>query len=217
MRQNSGSAVTIGLMGNSGCGKSTVSLYLKEKGAFIIDADRIAHSLIKPGEKCYNDIREEFGSGILNDDTTIDRKKLGDVVFNNRAKLERLNEISHKAIVDEILRLRAEKLKDGKISLIVIDAPLLTETGLHRVCDRVWLVFAEYEKRIERIMKRDSITREKTEERFKNQTDFKELKKYADEIIDNSADDTSKVFEKIDALLAELQQSTKSEQKQGCC
>lgn len=207
MKQNN-RALTIGLMGNSGCGKSTVSAYLKQKGAFIIDADEIAHRLMKPGERSYNGIIKQFGNDILNDDMTINRKKLGDIVFNDKKSLEKLNEISHNAIVSEILRLKENELKSGRADFIVIDAPLLTETGLNRACDRVWLVYADYEKRIERIIKRDGITAQKAEERLKNQTAMNELEKFADEIIDNSNDNNSELLEKIDILLEKAMKET---------
>lgn len=203
MRQNK--VITIGLMGNSGAGKSTVSEYLKEKSAFIIDADKISHSLMEKGKKCYNEVVKEFGEDILNEDKTINRQKLGSIVFNDKNKLERLNEISHKIIVDEILRQKAEIMENPKeYKYIIIDAPLLTETGLDKACDSVWLVYADYEERIKRIIKRDNISRERAEERFKNQTSFEKLKAFANEIFDNTAEDKTNLYSKIDKILREF-------------
>lgn len=203
MKQNK--ILTIGLMGNSGVGKSTVSDYLKEKSAFIIDADKISHSLMEKGKKCYNEVTKEFGEEILNEDKTINRQKLGAIVFNDKAKLKRLNEISHKIIVDEILRQKAEIIANPKeYKYIVIDAPLLTETGLDKACDTVWLVYADYEERIKRIIKRDNISRQRAEERFKNQTPFEVLKDFANEVLDNTDEDKTKLYSKIDKILREF-------------
>lgn len=203
MRQNK--VITIGLMGNSGAGKSTVSEYLNGKSAFIIDADKISHSLMEKGKKCYNEVVKEFGEDILNEDKTINRQKLGSIVFNDKNKLERLNEISHKIIVDEILRQKAEIMENPKeYKYIIIDAPLLTETGLDKACDSVWLVYADYEERIKRIIKRDNISRERAEERFKNQTSFEKLKAFANEIFDNTAEDKTNLYSKIDKILREF-------------
>ncbi len=200
MKQNK--IKTIGITGSSGSGKSTICQYLKTKGAFIIDADKISHYLTKPGKICYNEIVSEFGYDILSSDGSINRKKLASIVFNDPQKLERLNEITHKKIIEEILSIKNE-ITEGctEYDYIVIDAPLLIETGLYKSCDFVWLVCADYEKRIERITKRDGISRKKTEERFNNQTSFEILKKFSNEILDNSDEDKTGLYLKIDEIL----------------
>lgn len=182
----------VGVTGNSGSGKSVISAILLEFGGFIIDADKIAHSVLLNGNRAYGDIIDNFGAEILNSDNEINRKKLGEIVFSDEALLKKLNEITHKHIVEEIKERVGYARKSGS-EFIVIDAPLLIETGLDKICDEIWLVYADKEKRIERIMARDNISRNMAEARINSQTSFDELKKYASLVIDN----TDKTYEEL--------------------
>lgn len=176
----------IGLTGNSGSGKSTVANILKNEGGYIIDADKIAHENMKQKGCAYSDIISYFGNIILDSDKNIDRKKLGNIVFNNKNKLNKLNEITHKYIIEKIEK-EIKKIADNKeYKFIVIDAPLLIETGLNKKVDSVWVVYADFEKRVKRVMIRDNITEEEVKIRFKNQLNFEEQKLYADKIILNN-------------------------------
>lgn len=186
----------IGITGNSGSGKSVVSEVISEKGGFIIDADKIAHDIILKGNVAYDEIIKGFGNDILNDDGQIDRKKLGNKVFNNKKSLELLNSITHKHIV-EIIKKKIDEERNNSHSCIIVDAPLLIETNLHTLCSKVWLVYADREKRIQRIIKRDGISRELAEARIKNQTPYDKLKKYAHIITDNSGDDIEELKKRI--------------------
>ena len=175
----------IGLTGTTGSGKSTAAMILKNRGAYVIDADKVAHEIIRKGKEAYNEIIEAFGDGILGDDGEIERKKLAAIVFTNKEKLEKLNSITHKIIVkrieDEVNTKKAENYE-----FIVIDAPLLIQTGLHKCCDSIWGIYADEETRTERIIKRDNISREKALERIRNQKGFQEtIDKYANCIINN--------------------------------
>lgn len=172
----------VGLTGNSGCGKGAVAEIMAEYGAVILDCDKIAHKNMEPDGIAYNEVKEAFGNEILNGDKTINRKKLGAIVFKNKRKLEELNGITHKYIanvIDNEIKLNCDK------KCIVIDAPLLIEAGLNKKCDVVWAVYAPLEVRIERVMKRDNIDRESVLMRFKNQIDFDEIRVYADVVIEN--------------------------------
>lgn len=175
----------IGLTGNSGCGKGAVASVMAEQGALILDCDKIAHENMMPWGAAYSDIVTAFGKDILKSDGEIDRKVLGSVVFNDRDKLELLNTVTHKYITEEVKR-RIGLNEDKKC--IVIDAPLLIEAGLDKICDRIWAVYAPLETRIKRVMSRDNIDRESVILRFKNQMKFEDIAKIADVVINNDGD-----------------------------
>ncbi len=176
----------IGLTGNSGSGKGKVSKILQNYGGYIIDSDKIAHEIILPYKKAYFEILQFFDSSILDKDKTINRKKLGNIVFNDNEKRLKLIEITHKYILEETeLQIENVMLNSQNYKFIVIDAPLLIEANLHTKVDEVWVVYASEETRLSRIINRDNISVEQAYLRFKNQLPFDELKKYATEIIDN--------------------------------
>ncbi len=174
----------IGLTGLSGSGKGTVCKIMEDFNTLVLDCDSIAHRNMEPTGKAYDEIINAFGRGILYPDGTIDRKKLGDIVFSDSKALERLNSITHRYIKEYVIN-EIDKNK-GKYEYIIIDAPLLLEAGLDSLCDEVWVVYADEDTRLERVMERDSISREKALLRFKNQKDFDRLKEYADFVPNNS-------------------------------
>jgi len=192
----------IGLTGNSGSGKSTVCEILAENGGYIIDADKIAHKNMKKGTETYNEIKETFGEKILSDTGEIDRKKLGKTVFSDSEKLKALNEISLKYILREISeKIENISKKTNEYEFIVIDAPLLTETGLNYISDEVWVVYADENILLDRIVKRDKIDLEHAKSRLENQTPQKELIALADITIENNnislAELKNRVLERI--------------------
>lgn len=174
----------IGLTGNSGSGKGMVADIMRDNGALILDCDKIVHDNMAIGGASYKDIINYFGNDILNDDNTINRAYLGNIVFNDKVKLNKLNEISHRYVTSYIKQMIKEHSKSYKY--IVIDAPLLFEAGLEVLCSSVWLVYADENIRLDRVINRDNITKEKAIARFNNQCDYKELIKKADVIIDNN-------------------------------
>ncbi len=174
----------IGLTGLSGSGKGTVCEIMKGYGALVLDCDGIAHKNMAVNGIAYGEIADAFGKGILRSDGAIDRRALADRVFNDRASLEKLNEITHKYIREYVVN-EIDKNRD-KYEYIIIDAPLLIEAGLESLCDQVWVVYADEDTRLKRVMERDDISREKALLRFKNQKDISFLKKYADVVLDNS-------------------------------
>ncbi|MDD3395206.1 MAG: dephospho-CoA kinase [Anaerotignum sp.] len=176
----------IGLTGGTGSGKGVVSQCLREAGAAIIDADLIAHEIIKKGKPAYEALTSYFGRHILREDGEIFRRKLGEIVFRDKGKLEFLNRCTHKYIAQEIARQIQEAMELGKKKLIVIDAPLLVEAGLVEICDAIWVVYADEEVRVRRIMERDGILLETAKARIENQKSWAEYKSYAQEVIDNS-------------------------------
>lgn len=181
MMQNN---IIIGLTGTSGSGKSSVSKILKEYGFKILDCDAIAHKNMETTGVAYKDIVAGFGNEILNPDMTINRKILGSIVFNNRDKLKKLNDITHKHISDYLIS-EIENTDEN----IVIDAPLLYEAGLDRLCHKVWAVVCDDNIRLERVMKRDNISAQSALDRFKNQKTNSYFEEKADIVLDNSYDE----------------------------
>lgn len=196
----------IGLTGSIASGKSTISNYLKQKGIKIIDADLISRQIYDIGQMAYNEVVKEFGEKILNGDKTINRKELGKIVFEDKEKLKRLNQITHPIIIDEIKRKIDYYKKIGE-KICIVDAALLIETGLNDLVDEVWLVFVDFDKQIKRLMDRDNLSFEDAEKRILTQMPFEEKKKYADYIIDNSftLEDTLKQVDRLlELFLGEL-------------
>ena len=178
----------IGLTGGTGSGKSVVSKSLAEAGAVIVDADKIAHEIIWKGEPAYQEIVEYYGTGILDAEGNIIRKKLGEIVFNDKEKLAFLNQCTHKYITAEVKRQIAAAKAEGTAAAIIVDAPLLLEAKLEAVCDLVWVVYADPEVRAQRVMDRDGITYELAKARISNQKSWEEYKSVASAVIDNSKD-----------------------------
>ena len=178
----------IGLTGGTGSGKSVVSKSLAEAGAVIVDADKIAHEIILKGEPAYQEIVDYYGTDILDAEGNIIRKKLGEIVFNDKEKLAFLNQCTHKYITAEVKRQIAAAKEAGTATAIIVDAPLLLEAKLETVCDLVWVVYADPEVRAQRVMARDGITYELAKARISNQKSWEEYKSAASAVIDNSKD-----------------------------
>lgn len=178
----------IGLTGNIGSGKSTVSGYLAELGAQVVDADQVARDIVAPGAPALVDIIEYFGPEVLNQDGTLDRKKLGAIVYSDPQALAKLNQITHLRIVEAIreveknFRSRPESLR----SILVIDAPLLIEVGLNQSNDEVWVVRVDPEVQLARLMDRDGLSSEEALRRIAAQMPQEEKLKHARRVIDNS-------------------------------
>jgi dephospho-CoA kinase len=187
--------LNIGLTGGIGSGKSTVAQFFKDKGAYLIDFDILAHKVEEPEGPAWKRIVEEFGPGILNEDSTINREKLGDIVFQDKEKLERLNSIVHPAVFEEWLH-RMEEIKAEKEDAIVIsDIPLLIEVGLQKYVDLTVLVYVSPERQIERIMTRNGFSREEAEYRLQSQMSIDEKISFADIVINNEGppEETEKI------------------------
>ncbi len=176
----------IGLTGGIAAGKSLVSSTLMELGAEVLDADAISREVVQPGTPGLKSIIDEFGSGIVNADGTLNRAALGSIVFGSPVLLERLNGILHPAIKEEMLcrAMYIEQKRPG--SMVVFDVPLLIECGWQNVADEVWLVTAPLEERLRRIALRDGLLREQAIKRIQAQMPDEEKAKYADVIINNS-------------------------------
>ncbi|MCQ4635928.1 dephospho-CoA kinase [Anaerovorax odorimutans] len=176
----------IGLTGGIGTGKSTASAFLAERGFAIIDADKIARAVVEPGEPLLKKLEVVFGEGIIKKDGSLDRKGLAAIVFTDKTKRQELDRIMHGTIIrvidDRLRKLSAE----SACRAIVIDAPLLFETGLEKKCSQVWVLTADQEIRIQRVCRRDGTTPEEVRARISSQLDDDEKKRRADMVIDNS-------------------------------
>ena len=170
----------IGLTGGIASGKSTVSDELKKCGIEIIDADAISRTLLEVNGPAYDAVAETFPK-YINEDGTVDRRALGAYVFANEEALAKLNGITHPIIVAEV-----KKLAEQAERCAVIDAPLLIEVGLDKICDEIWLVTADRETRVTRVIARNGLTREEAEDRIDRQMPEEEKRRRAHRVIENN-------------------------------
>ncbi len=189
----------IGLTGNMACGKTVVARMFEELGAKIIDADYIARLVVEPGEPAWKDILEKFGHEILNPDKTINRKKLGDVVFRDKEKREELNRITHPRIIDKI-KFMLEEYRKENVKVVIVEAALIVERGgMKSIISDLIVVTADEEAQIKRLIERDGISREEALTRIKAQMPVSEKVKFATYVIDNSRtlEETRKQVEEV--------------------
>ncbi len=196
----------VGLTGGIASGKDTVAAFLKELGARIIDADEISREIVKPGLPAWEELVEEFGSEILSSDNTIDRSKLGSIVFNEPAHLQRLNGITHPKIVAEEKKRIQQIQNSNPQAMIVVNAALLIESGNYKNMDKVIVVYANEKVQIERAAKRDQLSLSDIQKRINAQIPLNEKSKYADFLIDNNGTfkNTKEQVEKVFKTLTEL-------------
>ena len=177
--------LTIGLTGGIGSGKSTVSKMLAELGAPIIDADKVAHTTYAPGGSAYDEVVAAFGDKILAADGTVDRTKLGPLVFADPSQLQRLTSIVWPRTIERIQQLIAEMRANGEKKPIVVEAAILIEANWQPMCDEVWLVRASKERVIERVARDRGMKPEQTEARIRAQLSDEERRQHADYVIEN--------------------------------
>lgn len=176
----------IGITGGVGAGKSTVLEYLENVcNAFVIQADKVGHKVMEPGERCYKAVLELFGDHILDENKNIDRSVISDVVFKDKEMLGKLNELIHPAVKTYILERLEEERESGR-SFFVVEAALLLEDHYEAFCDEVWYIHTDTEIRIERLMKSRGYTREKACGIIKNQASEKFFREHADCVIENN-------------------------------
>ncbi|MEG0180629.1 MAG: dephospho-CoA kinase [Peptostreptococcaceae bacterium] len=176
--------LVIGLTGNIGCGKSSLSEILKQNSLDIIDADIISRDIMN-NKEILKEVFEVFGNRIKNVDGSLNRKKLGSIVFSDDNKLIKLNNITHPAIKKEIKK----RIKDIEISnrnIVVVDAALLIEGKFLDLVDKLIVVTCDEKIQINRIIKRDNTTRVEALKRINSQMSQDEKIKFGDYIIDNS-------------------------------
>lgn len=180
--------IKIGITGGVGSGKSRILDELREKyGAAVYQADLIAHEVQRPGEACYREVIERFGEKILNADGTIDRSRLGEVVFKNPKELEALNAIVHPAVNARILEDIEREKKNG-CRLFVLEAALLTDKIYREMLDEIWYIHVEEEVRKDRLSASRGYSRERTEAMMASQPKEAVFRKSCDRVIENSGD-----------------------------
>lgn len=177
--------IVIGLTGGIGSGKSTVSDILKEQGIPVVDGDLIAREVVEPHRPAYDEIVRVFGAEVLQQDGTLNRKRIGEIVFSDPEKLSMLNSITHKEIYRVILE-RLESLKETGTSLVFLDVALLFETGFDQLTDWVWVVDAPDAVRVERIQKRDGLKEEEILKRIQSQMSRELRNTKGNLVLDNS-------------------------------
>ncbi|TXL62505.1 dephospho-CoA kinase [Cerasibacillus terrae] len=175
----------IGLTGSIASGKSTVSLMFDDLNIPVIDADKIAREVVLPGEKAYQDIVQAFGKEILRKDRTLDRKKLGEIVFTSEEKRTKLNNLIHPAIRKRMIEKRDGYI-EAKEKAVVLDIPLLFENKLTSFVDKTIVVYVDEEVQLNRLMARDQYTEEEAKNRINSQLSLNEKVKMADAVIDNN-------------------------------
>ncbi len=177
-----------GLTGGIATGKSTVSAILKECGAIIIDADLIAHAVVKKGLEAYERIVAHFGKQILLPDGEIDRPQLGNIIFNHPDQKEKLNQIVHPAVFEEMERQIRKIERRNSASVVISDIPLLIESGMHKRFSEIILVYIPEYLQVQRLMIRSDLSAAQANSRIRAQMPIEEKKRFATMIIDNSGD-----------------------------
>lgn len=195
----------IGLTGGIASGKSTVAKILEDKGAYLLDADIIAREVVEPGQSAWEEIVDWLGESILLPDKTIDRARLAELVFNDRDKLAKLNNIVHPRVGSRFVILSENIKVNDPEAVIIYDIPLLVETGMEDIVDLVLLVYVPRGVQIDRLQRRDNLSRAEAELRLEAQMPLEEKKKFADVIIDNSGSITETASQ-VDSFWEQLSQ-----------
>lgn len=178
-------SIVIGLTGGIASGKSTVSSILIENGITVIDADVEARLAVEKGEEAYREIINHFGEHILLEDGTIDRAKLGSIIFYDEQQRQKLNSIVHPAVRKRMLAKRDSALNNGE-RCVILDIPLLFESKLSYMVDKTLLVYVDEEIQLDRLMKRNLLSKEDALARINSQMLLKEKVKLADAVINNN-------------------------------
>jgi dephospho-CoA kinase len=176
----------IGLTGGIACGKSTVADMLVSRGAVLIDADSIAREVVGPGSPLLAEIAAIFGQAVLLDDGTLNRKKLGEIVFADRDARIQLERIMHPSIRASMWERMAMHEAEEPERLVVVDVPLLYESGLEPMFNEIMVVYVPRDVQRSRLILRDGISSEEAERRLGAQMSIEDKKAKADILIDNS-------------------------------
>ena len=179
--------VVVGLTGGIASGKSTVSRMLSEMGATIIDADLVGHEALLAGSEARREVVAAFGKDILDENGEVDRGKLADIVFRDRAALDKLNEIMHPGM-RKIVEQRIDELRSRGVEVVVLEAALLIEAGWTDMVDRVWVTVASENTVVNRLCEQKGLSGEQARARIKSQMPVVEKVKHADAFIENDSD-----------------------------
>jgi len=192
--------LVIGLTGNIATGKSTILKYLAEKGAAIIDADKLAHRVMEPGGAAYEAVVRSFGREILHEDGTINRKKLGEIVFSDTSALGRLEKLVH----PKVFELGNQEIEEAKSSLVILEAIKLLEAGLMvTLCDEVWVVIANFASQLRRLMENRGMDETKAQRIISIQPPQAAKVNQADRVIENNGA-LDELYAQLDIIWADL-------------
>ncbi len=190
--------ITIGITGTIGSGKSTVAGIMHELGAAVINADEVGHEVYLPGTSGWDEVVDTFGRDVLAPDLTIDRNKLGELVFNSPEALSSLDAIMRPIILEEV-RSRLAELRSKGIRVAVLEAALLIEAGWEGLVDEVWVTTAPLEVIMERMAAKKRWTPEQVRQRIAAQNTVAQQLKSADMVID-----TDKPLPELKAEIAQI-------------
>ena len=195
----------LGLTGGIASGKSAVAAMLRELGFSVLDADSLAHKLIEPGQPAYNEVLREFGNSVLAQNARVDRAKLSAIVFNDRAKLDRLNAIIHPRVAEFVFRQFEEWQRAGTRDAAFVEAALLVESGIYKNLDGLVVAWCEPQQQLERLLAR-GLSEAEALRRIAAQLPVEEKLRLATEKIDcsGSLDETRR---QVEALAARLRRS----------
>ena len=203
--------LTVGLTGGSGSGKGYLCSLLSDKDICIIDTDAVYHNMISSPSPCTAALASAFGKAVLGENGGIDRGVLGSIVFSSKEKLARLNSIAHSFIREECNKI----ITDSNAKIVILDAPVLFESGFDSMCDLTVGVVASEEKRIERIIRRDSISREKAVARIKNQHSDDWFREKWDIVVENDGGELEAQASELKVRLMRLYGEKEEKKKQG--
>ena len=177
----------IGITGGIASGKSTASNMVREMGYTVIDADYASRVVVEPGQKAYGEIIGQFGESILHEDGTLNREKLGAIIFTDEEKRKQLNRIVHPAVRAYMNEEREAAFERGE-KIVFLDIPLLFESKLTHMVDKTVLIYVDQDVQLHRLMARNNLTEEQAKARINSQMPLSEKKALADEVIDNNMD-----------------------------
>ncbi len=175
----------IGLTGGIASGKSAVADALRKIGACILDADRLAHELSAPGGMLFNVYVEHFGKIAVTGTGVLNRKAIGEIIFRNPLEREWIDRTSHPILLNELKR-RVEACRIAGRGIVILDVPLLFEAGWDYLCDEIWVVSVPMEIQLDRLVKRDKLTRKQAADRISAQMSLEEKCSRGDFVLDNS-------------------------------
>ena len=196
----------VGLTGGFACGKSFVGRTLEQLGAVLLRADDIGHEVLSPGGAAYEPVLREFGRDLLDEDGTINRRRLAGHVFSDPERLAKLNALVHPAVIQLEEDRIAEAVRRNPCAITVVEAAILIETGSHKRFQKLIVVVCSEEQQIARAMHRDGITEEEARARLRRQLPLEEKRRYADYVIDasgpkeNTVEQTRAVYESLRSL-----------------
>jgi dephospho-CoA kinase len=194
----------IGLTGNIGSGKSTVSRRLAELGAKVVDTDQTAREVVAPDTAGLDEIVKAFGNSVLTPAGELDRSKMGAIVFRDPKARAKLESIVHPLILSKVTKIIKEYRKGQNPGpALILEVPLLIESGMHHLVDEIWLVAVNPETQLQRVLSRDGLSIEQALQRIKAQMPQEQKKEYATKVIDNNGS-FEETTGSVDKLWSEL-------------